>query len=382
MSVESRFGTSTPYSLGVEEEFQLVHAGSLQLVSDVGPLLERFVGAPVSSRIKPELLQSCVEVSTRICASVEEVVGDLADLRERVSSAAAEQDALIVAAGTHPFSRCEHQRVTERPRYAWLLERYGWRMARQLVFGLHIHVGVSSAEKAVACANGLRDHLPELLALSANSPFWEGAATGMSSTRATIAAELPLSGLPPVLPSFSEYELMVANGVRAGCFSDYTEIWWDVRLHPRYGTVEVRICDAQAQIENVAALTALVRSLAATIGSEFDCGESPALTPDLHLEENRWRAARDGLAAQLIDPGSDNETPAADSVRALVERCMPAAEALGCADELELVENILDRGNGADEQLRIYDDTHDLSAVTRWLADKTTSHQLSATHQD
>src|SRR5258708_24419817 len=232
MSVESRFGNSTAYSLGVEEEFQLVRAGSLELVSDVGSLLDRFEGAPVSSRIKPEFLQSCVEVSTRICASVEEVVSDLTDLRERVSSAAAEQDALIVAAGTHPFSRWEHQRVTESPRYVGLLERYGWPMARQLVFGLHIHVGVSSAEKAVACANGLRDHLPELLALSANSPFWEGDATGLSSTRATIAAELPRSGLPPVLSSFVDYEVTVADGVRTGCVSDYTEVWWDVRLHP------------------------------------------------------------------------------------------------------------------------------------------------------
>jgi carboxylate-amine ligase len=369
--VETNFGWSTPYSIGVEEEFQLVDTESLELVSRVEAILSAFEGEPVEPRIKPELLQSVVEVSTRISAGVAEAIDDLADLRARLRWAAAESGAQIVSAGTHPFSRYESQEVTERPRYAALSASLGWLAARQLVFGLHVHAGVGSADKAIACADGLRSALPELLALSANSPFWQGRATGLASTRVKVAECLPRSGLPPALSSFEEFERLVERGVATGVFPDYTHIWWDVRPHPRLGTVEVRVCDAQTRVESVAALAALVQSLVATLGSAFECGDSTPTAPDLLIEENRWRAARDGLEARLIDVEHDAERPAPDAIRALVERCAPAAEALGCADELELVEEILQRGNGADEQRRVYEESDSLLDVARRLAEET-----------
>ena len=230
--MDSNFGTSTPYSLGVEEEFQLVDADSFELVSRIEPVLDGFHGETVEERVKPELLQSVVETSTRIATTVGEAIDDLIDLRERLSRVAAEQDALIASAGTHPFSRYEHQDVTDRPRYARLAESFGWVAAQQMVFGLHVHVGVSSAAKAIACANGVRNHLPELLALSANSPFWQGRPTGLASTRAKILEGLPRAGLPPALSSFEDFELLVERGVRTGCFPDYTQIWWEIgRAH-------------------------------------------------------------------------------------------------------------------------------------------------------
>ena len=355
--METNFGWSTPYSVGVEEEFQLVDAESFELVSGIESILSAFEGDSVEPRIKPELLQSVVEVSTKICASVPEAVDDLGDLRARLRRAAADDGALIASAGTHPFSRYDDQEVTDRPRYAELSENLGWLADRQLIFGLHVHVGVGSAEKAIACADTLRSSVAELLALSANSPFWQGRETGLASTRVKIFEGLPRSGIPPVLSSFGEFEALVERGIRAGCFSDYTHIWWDVRPQPRYGTVEVRICDGQTRIENVAALAALIQSLVATIGSAFECGEIAPPDPHFLLEENRWRASRDGLEARLIDPEHDTERPAREAISALVERCAPAAEALGCAGELELVDEILARGNGADEQRQVYEET-------------------------
>jgi glutamate---cysteine ligase / carboxylate-amine ligase len=375
--METNFGTSTPYSLGIEEEFQLVDLESFELVSRIEPILATVADETIRERVGPELLQSVLEISTRIAVTVEEAVDEVFDLRERLSRIAADHGAALAAAGTHPFSRYEDQRVTERPRYRELAESLGWLASRQPVFGLHVHVGAGSAAKAIACADGLRNHVPELLALAANSPFHHGRPTGHASTRATILEDLPRAGLPPALESFEAFEHIVEHGARTGCFPDYTHIWWDVRPHPRLGTVEVRICDAQTHVSNVAAITALVQSLTATIGSAVECGDVVAPGSAIVLEENRRRAARDGLAARLIDLTDETEQTAADAVHALVMRCVPAADALGCLEELELVEQILDRGNGADEQLRVYDDTADVRAVARTLVERTAEQPAS-----
>ena len=299
--METNFGWSTPYSVGLEEEFQLVRADGYELVSRIEAILSAFEGEPVEPRIKPELHQSVVETSTKISGSVAEAIDDLVDLRARLRRAAGEEDTLIASAGTHPFSRYDSQEVTERPRYAALSESLGWLADRQLIFGLHVHIGVGSADKAIACADGIRSSLPELVALSANSPFWQGRHTGLASTRAKISETLPRTGLPPALGSFAEFERLVEQGVSTGCFPDYTHIWWDVRPHPRLGTIEIRICDGQTRVESVAALAALIQSLVATLGSAFECDEEIPACPDLLLEENRWRALRDGLEARLID---------------------------------------------------------------------------------
>jgi carboxylate-amine ligase len=374
--LDNNFGSSTPYSVGIEEEYQILDADSFELVSGIEAILSAFSGEVVRPRIKPELLQSAVEVATKISATVGEAVEDLADLRDRLHRVASEQGALIASAGTHPFSRYEHQDVTARRRYAELAESLGWPAERQLVFGLHVHVGVSSAEKAIVCANGVRNYLPELLALSANSPFWQGRATGHASTRVQVVEELPRSGIPPRLSSFGEFRSLAGRGVETGSIPDYTYIWWHVRPHPTLGTVEVRICDAQTHIENVGVIAALVQSLVATLGGNFEVDERPRSAPDLLVEENKWRAARDGLRAQLIDFDSDTERAAPQAIRALVEWCAPAADALGCDDELAGVEQILGRGSGADEQLRVHEETDNLMDVMKWLVQETVPQPL------
>jgi glutamate---cysteine ligase / carboxylate-amine ligase len=321
--------------------------------------------------VKPELLQSVVEVATNVAGSVGEALEDLMRLRRRVRDAAAESSALVAAAGTHPFSRYEHQDVTDRPRYRELVDDMRWVAERELIFGLHVHVGLDTPDKAIACANAARTFLPELLALSVNSPFWQGRPTGIASTRVKVFDAFPRSGLPPAFSSFEEFELVVDRAVRTNCFPDYTFIWWDLRPHPRLGTIEFRIYDAQTRTDSVALLAALTQSLVATVAADFEQRGTLPIQPITLVAENKWRAARDGLHAELVDLEHDTERPAPDALRALADRCLPAARRLGCARELELLDDVLARGSGADEQARLYEETESLLAVAEWLAQET-----------
>jgi glutamate---cysteine ligase / carboxylate-amine ligase len=369
--MEQNFGKSAPFSLGVEEEFQILNRESYELVSRIDEILLAFEGGEKEKRIKAELLQSVVEVATDVAGTVGEAMEDLRDLRLHLRDVAGEADALIASAGTHPFSRYEHQEVTDRPRYIDLIESMRWVAERELIFGLHIHVGLNSPDKAIACANALRTYLPELLALSTNSPFWQARATGLASTRVKVFEPFPRAGLPPAFASYEEFELLVERGIKTNSFEDYTYIWWDLRPHPRLGTIEVRVCDAQTRIESVGAITALVQSLVATFAASFDRGESLPVEPITLVAENKWRAARDGLKANLIDLADDSERTAPEAVRALVEQSRPAAQELGCEPELDGIEALLQRGSGSDEQLAIYRDTDSLLAVAKWLAEET-----------
>lgn len=370
--MEQNFGKGRPFSLGVEEEFELLGRESYELVSRVDEILSEVEDEEEhEGRVKPELLQSVVEVATNVAGSVDEAMVDLHGLRARLRDAAAERDALIASAGTHPFSRYEHQEVTDRPRYRELMEDMRWVAERELIFGLHVHVGLDSPDTAIACCNAARTFLPELLALSANSPFWQARPTGLASTRTKVFEAFPRSGLPPAFASYEEFELLVDRGIRTNSFPDYTYIWWDLRPHPRLGTIELRICDAQTRIESVGAIVALTQSLVAALAEDHDAGRPLPVQPVTLVDENKWRAARDGLGAQLIDLERDTERQAREAVMALVERCEPAARRLGCADELEAVERVLARGTGADEQLRVYEETDSLLAVAQWLAEET-----------
>jgi glutamate---cysteine ligase / carboxylate-amine ligase len=370
--VEQNFGKERLFSLGVEEEFQILGRESYELVSRIDEILSEVEDEEEhEGRFKPELLQSVVEVATNVAASVDEAMDDLKGLRARLRDAAAERDALIASAGTHPFSRYEHQEVTDRPRYRELLEDMRWVAERELIFGLHVHVGLDSPDTAIACANAARTFLPELLALSVNSPFWQARPTGLASTRTKIFEAFPRSGLPPAFSSYEEFELLVERAVRTNSFPDYTYIWWDIRPHPRLGTIELRICDAQTRIDSVGAIVALAQSLVATLAADFEASGTLPIQPVTLVDENKWRAARDGLAARIIDLEHDTERPARDAVLALVERCEPAAHRLGCAGELEAVETVLARGTGADEQRQVYDETESLLAAAQWIAEET-----------
>src|SRR4051812_19225448 len=369
--MDVNFGKRAPFTLGVEEELQLVDAQSFDLTSRYAEVFGE--AARHDDRIKEELLQSTVEVATEPCGTVGEAIDEAGELRRRAHEEAEQRGVRVLSAGTHPFSRYEHQDVTDKPRYVELLDALQWAIERQLIFGLHVHVGLETAQQAIAVANALRTWLPELLALSANSPFWHGRDSGLSSTRSKVFDAMPRSGLPPAFASFEEFELLVDRGVRTGSFEDYTFIWWDLRPHPRLGTIEVRICDAQTRLENVAVLVALVQSVVAALAERHERGETLPIQPVTLIAENKWRAVRYGLDADLVDLSRDEVRPARDALRELAELARPAAQRLGCADELSLLETVLTRGDGAGEQRRAAEEAGgSLLAVAHWLCRETT----------
>ena len=316
-------------------------------------------------------MQSVAETATRVVRTVAEAVEDAVDLRRRLRDAARERGSLIAGGGTHPFSRYEHQEITESPRYLALADSMQWVAQRELIFGLHIHVGLESARQAIAVSNALRTWLPELLAISANSPFWQGRDTGLASTRTQVFETFPRTGLPPAFSSFEEFEQLIERGVKTNSLPDYTFIWWDLRPHPKLGTIEIRICDAQTRVESLAGIAALVQSLVGTLAERYGRGQPMPVQPRTLIEENKWRAARYGLDGQLIDLERDEERPARQAVAMLLELATPAARRLACSGELQAVERILDLGTGAREQRRVQAETQSLLAVARWLAEQT-----------
>jgi carboxylate-amine ligase len=360
--MDAAFGRSPPFTIGIEEEYQLLSPESHELV----PRFDEIAAEAGDERVRQELMTSVLEAATGIHERVAAAVDEVREIRRRLRDAAGRRGALIASAGTHPFSRWEHQEISDTPRYQGVVEELRWVAEQVAIFGLHVHVAVATGDAAAEITTAVRTYVPELLALSANSPYWQGHATGLASTRSKVFETMPRSGLPPRFDSYAEFDELVSRGRSAGFFSDYTYLWWDIRPHPNLGTVELRAFDAQTRVESVAALAALSQCLVATLAEQ-----RPEPQPRTFIDENKWRAARYGLDADLIDLAHDSERPARDAVRELLTTVEAAARRLGCAAELSEVERILERGNGADEQLRVHEDAGSLLAVSRWLAEQT-----------
>jgi carboxylate-amine ligase len=279
----------------------------------------------------------------------------------------------VGSAGTHPFSLFERQRITARDRYRNLVDQLQYVARRELIFGLHVHVAVDDAEKAIQVVNGLLVHLPQFLALSASSPFWRGEPTGLSSSRQMVFAAFPRSGPPPRFNDYADYAAVVGQLEKTGCIADYTHIWWDIRLHPRLGTVEIRICDAITRIEDVVALTAYCQALVKDYCEQFERGETIPSYHRILTTENKWLAARYGLEAPVMDlaTGRRNRVPVAQLVKRTLKQIEPHARELGSERELEALHDILARGNGADRQLRVFNANRDIVEVVREIADAT-----------
>src|SRR5205809_7002860 len=253
--LDHAFGTGELYTLGVEEEYMLLDSETFDLVQHIDTVLAAVAGHELEAQLKAELMQSVLEIATPCCRPAADVDRELRRMREYVTSVAADKSLRVGSAGTHPFSLFERQRITARDRYRALVDQMQYVARRELIFGLHIHVAVDDAEKAIQVVNGLLVELPLLLALSASSPFWRGEATGLASTRQLVFAAFPRSGPPPRFRNYADYAEVVGQLERTGCIADYTHIWWDIRLHPRLGTIEIRICDAVTHVEDVVAIT-------------------------------------------------------------------------------------------------------------------------------
>ena len=371
--LDHNFGAGDPYTLGVEEEYMLLDGETLDLVQHVEAVLAATAGHELEPHITAELMQSVLEIATPVCRTPAEVEAELRKLRTYVTGLAAERQMRVGSSGTHPFSLFERQRITARDRYRYLVDQMQYVARRELIFGLHIHVAVDGPEKAVQVVNGLLAHLSQLLALSASSPFWRGELTGLESSRQIVFAAFPRSGPPPRFRDYADYAEVVGQLEKTGCIRDYTQIWWDIRLHPRFGTVEIRICDAVTRVEDAVALAAYCQSLVKLYSERFDAGESIPSYHRILTTENKWLAARYGLEAPVMDlaTGRRNRVPVAQLVRRTLKELGPHARELGCERELEGIAEILRKGNGADRQRRVWNANRDIVEVVRAIADAT-----------
>ena len=371
--LDHRFGQGPAYTLGVEEEYMLLDGESFDLVQRIDTVLAAFVGHEDEAKIKPELMQSVLEVATPVCRNAGDADRELRRLRRAVRDIGTENGLRMGSAGTHPFSLFERQRITARDRYRALVDQMQYVARRELIFGLHVHVAVDDPDKAINVVNGLLADLPLLLGLSASSPFWRGEPTGLASTRQPIFAAFPRSGPPPRFRDYEDYAEVIGYLEHTGCIADYTHIWWDIRPHPQLGTVEIRICDSVTRVEDAVAIAAFCQALVKFYSELYEeQGEVPSYHR-LLTTENKWLAVRYGLQAPLMDLATKrrNRVANAQLVRRRLKKLEPHARELGSERELEGILEILRRGNGSDRQLRVYNTNRDIVEVAREIAEAT-----------
>jgi carboxylate-amine ligase len=360
--METNFGATPAYTVGVEEEFQLVDPTSLALT----PAIDAVLAAREAAELPPdslasELSASCVEARTPIYGTVAKLAGELPVQRRKVADLVEGCGVRLAAAGTHPFSESTEQKVTDKERYRRVEEEMGWTARMQAIYGLHVHVAVPDEDYAIRAVAALTRHVPLFVALSANSPFWAGSDTRLASVRVKIFTLVPHTGLPPRFRSWEDFEGYVEALIRAGSIPDYSLLWWDVRPHPRLGTVELRAPDMQTDPARTTSLAALAQCLVAT-ADEYT-HEDP-----LFIEENKWRAARYGIDARLHDFSTGQSATVRDSAQNLVHRLRPVSQDLRCEPELEGLLDIVQSGTGADKQRTVFEKRGSPEDVARYLA--------------
>lgn len=358
------------FTVGVEEEFQIVDPASLQLKSHVSELLASSAES-LGSQIKPELHQSIVEVGTRICQDVNELRNEIFRIRRELAAAADRAGLAVAAAGTHPFSDWKEQVLSPGVRYESIVEELQQLARSLLIFGLHVHVAVPERQTAIDLMNQVRYFLPHLLALSTSSPFWMGRDTGLKSYRTTIFRRFPRTGVPDYFGSWSEFENYVKLLVDLQCIEDGSKIWWDVRPHPTYGTLEFRICDVPTRPADAVMLGALCQAIIVKLHRLYTRNMAYRVYRRALVEENKWRAARWGLEGKLIDFGKQSEVPMRDLALELLDFVDDVVDDLGSREAVEHVHVILAEGTSADRQLAVYRETGDMTAVVRHLIEET-----------
>ena len=359
-----KFTTNEWPSLGVEIELNLVDSHTMALKSGATPILSA-LPAGLEGAVKPEIFQCFVELNTAVCRDVAQVHRDLAGKIQVVAGIARSHDLRLFWSGTHPFSPWQSQDVTPTERYQDLINLLQESARRLVTFGLHVHVGVDTGDKAIMVCDRILQHLPTLLALSVNSPFWHGRNTGLHSQRTKVMENLPTAGLPPLMRNWSEYAWLMNHMVETGFIKTIRELWWDVRPHHNFGTVEVRICDMPPSLDHVLALTALVQCLVHDLSQEIDRGTYQLDCHPFLIRQNKWRACRYGMDARLVDPANHQAVPARIVVHDLVERLQFRAEELGCASYLKQVHAMAEEPTGAVQQLAAFEETHSLPEVVR-----------------
>src|SRR4051794_8390357 len=359
------------YTIGVEEELMIVDAETLDLSNSIEALLS---GIPqdLTGEVKPELLESVCEIATTPCKNTREAGDQLRELRRAAQAAAATQGPAVGSARTPPFALWGDARGGARPRYRGVIARPPFIARQELIFGQHVHVAVDDPDKAIHVTNGMRVHVPLLLALSANSPFWRADATGLQSTRTPIFRAFPRVGIPPRYDNWADFQKRIEFMQSTKVIQDYTYLWYDVRPHPRFGTVEVRVMDSQTRVEHSLGLAALIQALVKELGEHFDANKKLGRFPYEMLDENKFLAARHGLEGELVDLPKATRVSTRQLARRVLDRVREHAQDLGSAEDLECVDDILDNGNGGARQLVVYEANHDLREVMAEIIEKTT----------
>jgi carboxylate-amine ligase len=349
------FAESPRSTLGIEWEVALVEQSSGDLVSVAGDVMDALKQPDGSAhpQITGELLLNTVELVTRVHERVDRAVDDLQAQLAEVRAITDPLDVELMCAGSHPFGQWFEQTVTDKERYHKLIDRTQWWGRNMMIWGIHVHVGVDDREKALPIVNSLLNYYPHLQALSASSPFWGGVNTGYASNRALMFQQLPTAGLPYQFGSWANYEEYVDDLIKTGVISDHTEVRWDIRPSPQWGTVEMRACDGLSSPEEIGAVAALIQCLVDDMSQRLDDGEELPTMQPWYVRENKWRAARYGMDAEIILNAAGDEQLVTDAVRGELERLAPTAERLGCAAELDQVNLILDHGASYQRQLRV-----------------------------
>lgn len=359
--------TSKGFTIGIEEELMIVDAETYELVNAI----EQLLAEDDTDEIRPELMESVLEIATPPCADIPEAERELKRLRKHACEVATSKGLAIGSAGTHPYALWEEQRIVARPRYRELVEALRFVARQELIFGMHVHIGIDDPDKAIHVANGMRVHVPVLMALSANSPFWRADATGLQSSRMPVFRQFPRVGIPPWYRDFADYERRMKFMIDSGVMEDPTYLWYDVRPHPKFGTVEVRACDSQTRLEHTIGLAALTQAMAKELAEHFDAGTELSDYPWEMIDENKWLAARHGLDGELVDLPTNDRVTTKALVRRLLDRLREHAQDLGAEDALEGVEDLLARGTGAHRQRVVYEANRDLREVMAEIVEAT-----------
>ncbi len=368
------------FTIGIEEEYQTVDPQTRDLRSHIKTEMLASGKRRLEERVKAEMHQSVVEVGTRVCRTIDEAREDLYDLRRQMIHIAQENDLVLVAGATHPFADWRAQDIYPDERYERVVEDLQMVARANLIFGLHVHVGIEDREAAIRLMNSMRYFLPHILALSTNSPFWRGNKTGLKSYRAKVFDKFPRTNIPDWFGSWGEFESFCNLLIKTNCMDNAKKLWWDIRPHPFFNTVEVRICDIPLRAEETIAIAALIQATAATLWKLHNRNQDYRQYSRALLMENKWRAVRYGLDGKLIDFGKEEEVDERELILEYLAFVEEAAEELGGREALQYIHTILAQGSGADRQLRVYEETNDLAAVVDYMAEETKAGLFDHAH--
>jgi carboxylate-amine ligase len=358
------------YTLGIEEEFQIVDPQTRELRSRVSEMLDEGKML-LGEQVKPEMIQAQIEVGTGICRNIQEARRDITRLRSIVSGLARKQNLRIIAASTHPISQWNEQLIYDDPHYKLLIEELQMVARSLLIFGMHVHVGIPDRDRQIHIMNAARYFLPHVLALSTSSPYWLGIDTGLKSYRCEVFKKFPRTDIPDHFESYAPYERYVKFLLDTNSISSPKKIWWDVRPHPFFPTLEFRICDIPTRVDDTVAITALFQAIVARLDKLIEKNLGFRLYRRMLIQENKWRAVRYGLDGKLLDLGKQKEVPARDLIRELLDFVDPVLDELDSRKEVEHIHTILERGTSADEQRRVFEEVGDLRAVVDRLMELT-----------